>query len=246
MAKRKQTTELLNYGVKHIAFIMDGNGRWAKKRMRPRNFGHAEGAKRIFEIALDCSKRKIEVMSCYAFSTENWNRPQSEIDYLFKQLEVELKKKVPTLMKENIKLVTMGDITRLPLSTQKAINEAISETSANSGLILNMGLNYGSYDEIIRGFKNIAKKIETNEINSDDIDAKMISDHLYTAGYPPLDLLIRTSGEMRLSNFMLWQLAYTELIFTPVYWPDYTPEQLELSLQEFSKRKRRYGGLDNE
>ena len=109
-----------------------------------------------------------------------------------------------------------------------------------------MGLNYGSYDEIIRGFKNIAKKIETNEINSDDIDAKMISDYLYTAGYPPLDLLIRTSGEMRLSNFMLWQLAYTELIFTPVYWPDYTPEQLELSLQEFSKRKRRYGGLDNE
>ena len=149
-------------------------------------------------------------------------------------------------MKENIKLVTMGDITRLPLSTQEEINKAVNETSANSGLILNMGLNYGSYDEIIRGFKNIAKRIEANEIKSDDIDVKMIDNHLYTAGYPPLDLLIRTSGEMRLSNFMLWQLAYTELIFTPVYWPDYTPEQLELSLQEFSKRKRRYGGLDNE
>lgn len=149
-------------------------------------------------------------------------------------------------MKENIKLVTMGDITRLPLSTQEEINKAVNETSANSGLILNMGLNYGSYDEIIRGFKNIAKRIEANEIKSDDIDVKMIDNHLYTVGYPPLDLLIRTSGEMRLSNFMLWQLAYTELIFTPVYWPDYTPEQLELSLQEFSKRKRRYGGLDNE
>lgn len=239
-----KTLNDLNYGVKHIAFIMDGNGRWAKKRHKPRSFGHSEGGKRIFEIALECNRRKIEVMTCYAFSTENWNRPKSEINFLFSSLNKEITNRLPTLKEHGIKVATSGDLTKLPKKTQELIAKAKEETKDNKGLIFNICLNYGSYAELERAIKNIASDYKNELITLDEINSDLISSYLYTAGYPPVDVLIRTSGEQRLSNFLLFQLAYTELIFNPVYWPDYREEQLEADLVEFSKRKRRFGGIE--
>jgi undecaprenyl diphosphate synthase len=240
----KKVTNDFNYGVKHIAFIMDGNGRWAKERGKPRTYGHNEGSKRIFDMALECNRRHIEVMTCYAFSTENWSRPKKEIDYLFKKLNTQINRKLPTLMKNNIKVMTIGDLTKLPEETQRQIAKAKEETKNNTGLVFNIALNYGSYEEMSNAVKKIVEDVQNNKISKDDIDGTLINKYLETGEYPPVDLLIRTSGEKRLSNFLLFQLAYTELIFNPVYWPDYDETQLEADLVEFSKRKRRFGGLE--
>jgi undecaprenyl diphosphate synthase len=234
-----------NYGIKHIAFIMDGNGRWAKERNRPRTFGHQEGFKRLFEIAEICSYKEIEVMSIYAFSTENWNRPKKEVSFLFNTLErrfgVELKK----MMKLNIKLRIMGELSRLPQTTQKVILEAIEKTKNNTGLILNVCLNYGGRDEITRATRKLVLDIENGKLKQEDISEKLIANYLDSSGLPEVDLLVRTSGEMRLSNFMLWQMSYAEFLFPKTYWPDYNGEALEQSLIEFAKRTRRFGGLND-
>lgn len=232
-----------NYGIKHIAFIMDGNGRWAKERNRPRTFGHQEGFKRLFEIAEICSYKQIEVMSIYAFSTENWNRPKREVTFLFNTLEKRFNIELKKMMRLNMKLRIMGDLSKLPESTVKVIEEGIQKTKANTGLILNVCLNYGGRDEITRATKKIATDLENAKIKKEDITQDLIASYLDSEGLPEVDLLIRTSGEMRLSNFMLWQLSYAEFLFPKTYWPAFNGFELEQALVEFAKRTRRFGGL---
>lgn len=233
-----------NYGVKHLAIIMDGNGRWAKLRNKPRTFGHQAGFKTIFNIAKSANKRNIEVLSVYAFSTENWNRPKKEIDFLWSTLEKRIVKETKTMLKNNIRLTTMGDLSRLPQSTQKALVLAKEETCHCSGLKFNICLNYGGRDEIVRAVKEIASKFDDKQISVDDITEQLITNNLDSKDFPDVDLLIRTSGEQRLSNYMLWQLSYAEFIFNNVMWPDYTNEILEADLITFAKRKRRFGTID--
>lgn len=232
-----------NYGIKHIAFIMDGNGRWAKERNRPRTFGHQEGFKRVFEIAEICSFKQIEVMSVYAFSTENWNRPQREISFLFNTLEKRFHVELKKMMKLNISLRVMGALEKLPLSTQKVLKDAIEATQHNRGLILNICLNYGGRDELTRAIKKISLDAKNGLIEPEHITQELIPNYLDSHGLPEVDLMIRTSGEMRLSNFMLWQLSYAEFIFPKTYWPDFTGLILEENLIEYARRTRRFGGL---
>jgi len=231
------------HDVNHVAFIMDGNGRWAKKRGLERHFGHQEGFKRVKEIAFACRELGIKCMSLYAFSTENWSRPQEEIDFLFTYLNRFLKAETKTLIDEDCRLHVSGDITRLPVSSQKAIAKALAATEHCAKYILNVCLNYGGRQEILKATKEIAGEVAAGTIKFDDITTATIESHLYTSGLPPIDLLIRTSGEQRLSNFMMYQLSYSEFIFTPTYWPDFTKERLVECLDEFKKRHRRYGGL---
>jgi len=246
MKKIFENTTKDKYGVRHIAFIMDGNGRWAKMRNRPRTFGHQEGFKRLFEIAEICSYKNIEVMSIYAFSTENWNRPKSEVSFLFNTLDKRFASELKKMMRLNIKLVVSGQISRLPESTQTVLAEGIAETSKNTGLILNVCLSYGGRDEITRAVAKICQDFRFEKISKQEISEDLIEKYLDTAGLPSVDLLIRTSGEMRLSNFMLWQLSYSELIFPSIHWPDFNGEELEKCLVEFGRRTRRFGGLIDE
>lgn len=235
--------EAENYGIKHIAFILDGNGRWAKARNRPRTFGHSRGFSSLFDVALDVNARNIPVMSVYAFSTENWNRPKSEVSFLFKTLEKRLASTLKKVNKNGIRIATSGDLTKLPPSTQAAINKAVSETKDNPRMILNICINYGAKDELIRAMKKAYHDIEDKELTIEGLTPDVFETYLDTAGLPPVDLLIRTSGEERLSNFLLWQSAYAEFIFTPTLWPDYDEACLERDLVVYAKRKRRFGGL---
>lgn len=228
-----------NYGIKHIAFILDGNGRWAKARKRPRTYGHSRGFSSLFDVGVAVNKRGIKVMSVYAFSTENWNRPQKEIDFLFNTLEKRLHSTLKKVMKNGIKIVTSGDLTRLPVSTQEAIAHAVNESKDNPNMILNICINYGAKDEIVRAIK----KLHSSEQKIEDLTPDIFDSFLDTAGFPPVDLLVRTSGEERLSNFMLWQVAYAEFIFTRTMWPDYNEETLARDLKEYARRTRRFGGL---
>lgn len=246
MKKIFNNTTSENYGVRHIAFIMDGNGRWAKERNRPRTFGHQEGFKRLFEIAEICSYKQIEAMSIYAFSTENWNRPKREVSFLFNTLEKRFAVELKKMMKLDMKLMVSGQLSRLPVTTQKVINEGIEATKANRGLVLNVCLNYGGRDELTRATRKIVEDVQSGHINSSQINEEMINSYLDTACLPDVDLLVRTSGEMRLSNFMLWQLSYSEFLFPKTYWPDFTGEALEKCLIEFAHRTRRFGGLVDE
>lgn len=238
--KKTALNEQENFGVKHIAFILDGNGRWAKARNKPRTFGHRHGFSSLFDVAEAVNERGIEVMSVYAFSTENWNRPKKEVDYLFKTLERRLKSVLKKVQKNGIKIVTSGDLSRLPVSTQEAIKIAVDETINNENLILNICINYGAKDEIVRAIKKLAND---KDANISLLTPETFENYLDTKGLPPVDLLIRTSGEMRLSNFMLWQLAYAEFIFTPTMWPDYDAITLARDLEEYARRTRRFGGL---
>ncbi len=232
-----------NYGIKHIAFILDGNGRWAKARNKPRTYGHSRGFSSLFDVALDVNDRDIPVMSVYAFSTENWNRPKSEISFLFKTLENRLSSMLKKVHENGVRIVTSGDLTRLPASTQEAISKAVNETKDNPRLILNICINYGAKDEIIRAMRKVYEDIEKNNITLSELTPDLFDNYLDTAGLPPVDLMIRTSGEERLSNFLLWQNAYAEFIFTPTLWPDYDEACLERDLIVYAKRKRRFGGL---
>lgn len=241
---KKFTNE--NYGIKHIAFILDGNGRWAKARRRPRNYGHARGFTSLFDVAIAVNNRNIEVMTVYAFSTENWNRPKQEVDYLFKTLEDRLQKTMKKVMRHEIKITTMGDLTKLPLSTQAAISEAVTNSADNKRLILNICINYGGKDEIVRAIKKLSADVKNERLAISEINEQVFDNYLDSRGLPPVDLMVRTSGEMRLSNFLLWQNAYAEFIFTPVLWPDYNEKTLDEDLKIYAKRKRRFGGLDNE
>lgn len=230
----------------HVAFIMDGNGRWAKARNLPRHLGHKEGCERVMDICEACRDKGIKVMSLYAFSTENWNRPKDEIDHLFNYLETFFKKYKPKLHKQGCKIIISGDISPLPESTKKVILSAIDETKDCKDFVLNVCLNYGGKAEIVRAAKLYAQDVQNGNIQIDDLNETKFEDYLYTKGLPPVDLLIRTSGEQRTSNYLPWQLAYAEFIFTPVPWPSFTKEEFFKCLDEFYTRSRRFGGIKNE
>ena len=233
-----------NEQINHVAIIMDGNGRWAKKRGLPRTKGHEEGCKRIIEIFDAVKANHIYCMTLYAFSTENWNRPKSEITLLFRYLDKFFKDNIKTFMKDGIRVQVMGDISCLPEKTQKTVINAINQTKDNDNYVFNIALNYGSRQEIVKATKEIANEVKEGKLDINDINEEAISNHLYTKGLPPIDLMIRTSGEQRLSNYLLYQLAYSEFIFTPTYWPDFHKEDFEECLKMYRTRDRRYGKIE--
>lgn len=227
----------------HVAIIMDGNGRWARQRGLPRIAGHKEGVHAINRVVRAASKANIKVLTIYAFSTENWKRPKSEVEFLMKLPKEFLNVYLPDIMKNNVKIQTIGELDALPSHTKEVIQYAIDKTSENDGLLLNIALNYGSRFEIIRAIKQMIDDVNDSKITTENINEGMFSNYLYTKDLVDPDLLIRTSGEQRLSNFLLWQSAYTELWFTDVHWPDFNENIFNQALNEFKQRKRRYGGL---
>lgn len=230
----------------HVAIIMDGNGRWAKKRMMPRVYGHKEGMNTVKKIAIHASKLQIKVLTLYAFSTENWKRPNEEVNFLMGLPIDFFDVFMPEIMENNIKVTTIGWIEHLPEKTLKVVENAIEKTKNNTGLILNFALNYGSRLEISEAAKRIAQDVGNGTITSDDITEELFSSYLMTSQLGALqdpDLLIRTSGEIRLSNFLLWQAAYSEMYFTDDFWPDFSPKSLETALAEYQHRNRRFGGI---
>lgn len=230
----------------HVAFIMDGNGRWAKSRNLPRFLGHKEGCKRVIDIYEACRENNIFIMSLFAFSTENWSRPKSEIDHLFNYLETFFKKEINRLMKDGTKIIVSGDISPIKESTKKVILESVEKTKENNNFIFNICLNYGGRSEIVLAAKKIAEDAINNRIEINQINEVSFNNYLYTKNLPPVDLLIRTSGEQRISNFMLYQLAYAEMVFTKTYWPSFTKDEFNNILKEFYTRDRRFGGIKNE
>lgn len=230
----------------HIAIIMDGNGRWAKKRALPRVAGHHEGMKTVRKITRLANDLGIKVLTVYAFSTENWKRPKLEVDFIMRLPEEFLGTYLPELIEQNVRVQMMGEDYTLPPHTKAAVGRAIEATKHNTGLILNFALNYGSRAEITQAVQMIAKQVQEGTISSTDINEEMIQQHLMTCALPEPDLLIRTSGEVRLSNFMLWQLAYTEFWFTDTLWPDFDESCLLEAVESYQKRNRRYGGLKGE
>ncbi len=226
---------------RHLAIIMDGNGRWAKQQGFLRAFGHENGTKSVKETIESCAKIGIEYLTLYAFSTENWNRPKLEIETLMKILINSLKKELGTLQKNNIKLNAIGNLEKLPKSAQKELLDVIEKTKNNTRLTLTLALSYGSREELINAVRIISNKVKNNIISIDTIDDSIINEHLYTQNLPDVDLLIRTSGEHRISNFLLWQIAYAELFFSEVMWPDFREEHLYEALMSYQKRERRFG-----
>ncbi|HEX8577086.1 MAG TPA: isoprenyl transferase [Flavobacterium sp.] len=226
---------------RHLAIIMDGNGRWAKNQGLMRAYGHENGTKSVKTVVEACAKMGIENLTLYAFSTENWNRPKFEVNTLMKILINTLKKELPTLIDNNIRLNSIGTIDKLPKSAQKELLEVIDKTRNNSRMTLTLALSYGSREELIHAIKNISSKVKNNIISIDAIDESIINEHLYTQNLPDVDLLIRTSGEHRISNFLLWQIAYAELYFTNVLWPDFTAQDLYEAIISYQKRERRFG-----
>ncbi len=226
---------------KHLAIIMDGNGRWAKKKGMLRVFGHENGTKAVRETVESCAKMGIENLTLYAFSTENWNRPKLEVDTLMKLLVSSLKKELPTLQDNNIKLNTIGNTSQLPDSARKQLSEVIELTKNNSRMTLTLALSYGSREEIVSAVKAISEKIKTNNLEISDISESTINQHLYTNNLPDVDLVIRTSGEQRISNFLLWQVAYAEFYYTDILWPDFREKDLHEAIISYQKRERRFG-----
>lgn len=225
----------------HIAIIMDGNGRWAQKQGKKRIFGHKNGAKAVREVVEGCAEIGIKNLTLYAFSTENWNRPKMEVDMLMKLLVSSLKKEVKTLMDNNIKLNTIGNIQALPGNISEELIEVIERTRDNSHMTLTIALSYGSREELTNVVKQISNKVKNNIISVESIDESVINNHLYTQNLPDVDLLIRTSGEHRISNFLLWQIAYAELYFTEILWPDFKKEHLLQAIINYQNRERRFG-----
>ena len=226
---------------KHLAIIMDGNGRWAKIQGLPRTLGHESGKKSVKATIKACSKLGISYLTLFAFSTENWNRPKSEVDTLMKILIKTLKKELKTLQDNKISLNAIGNLEQLPKSAQEQLLEVIDQTKENSTTTLTLALSYGSREEIVNAVKNISNKVKNNIISIDDINDSIINEHLYTHNLPDVDLVIRTSGEHRISNFLLWQIAYAELYFTDVLWPDFKEEDLYEAILNYQKRERRFG-----
>ncbi|CCZ04379.1 isoprenyl transferase [Eubacterium sp. CAG:603] len=239
MAKRE---ELSNLNIpNHVAIILDGNGRWAKKRFMPRNYGHMQGAKVVEQICEDADSIGIKYLTVYAFSTENWNRPQDEVEALMKLLRNYLKDCIKRANNNNMRVRVIGEKSRLSDDIRSKIEELEECSKNNTGLNFTIALNYGSRDEIVRAVREISKDVKDGKISESDIDDKMISDYLDTRGIPDPDLLIRTSGEERLSNFLLWQLAYTEFYFTDVLWPDFNKKELIKAVEKYNERDRRFG-----
>jgi undecaprenyl diphosphate synthase len=227
----------------HVAVIMDGNGRWAKQRGLPRIEGHRQGAESARAIIRNAGELGIKYLTLYAFSAENWNRPKEEVDALMKYLVHYLKTETPELNKNNVRLEVIGQIWRLPDLVQEHLKKSIATLAKNNGLTLIMALSYGSRIEIVDAVRRLADKVKSGQIEPADITEKVISDHLWTRSIPDPDLLIRTSGEMRVSNFLLWQISYSELVFTPTLWPDFRKPQLFAALEEYARRNRRFGGV---
>ena len=226
---------------KHLAVIMDGNGRWAKKRGKLRIFGHENGVKSVRETVENCAKLGIEYLTLYAFSTENWNRPKLEVDTLMRLLVASLKKELKTLNKNNIKLNAIGNISSLPKKAHNELLEVIEKTSNNSAMTLTLALSYGAREELKTAVQQISTKVKNNIISPENIDETIINNHLYTHNLPDVDLLIRTSGEHRISNFLLWQIAYAELYFIDVFWPDFSEQHLVAAIINYQNRERRFG-----
>lgn len=226
---------------KHLAIIMDGNGRWAKQKGLLRAFGHESGTKSVKKIIEASAKLGIEYLTLYAFSTENWNRPKLEVETLMRVLINSLKKELITLQKNNIKLNAIGNLEKLPKSAQKELLDVINKTKDNTQMTLTLALSYGSREELVSAVKNICSKVKNNIISIDTIDDSIINEHLYTQNLPDVDLLIRTSGEHRISNFLLWQIAYAELYFTDILWPDFKEQDLYEAIISYQKRERRFG-----
>ena len=225
----------------HIAIIMDGNGRWAKSKGLLRNIGHQNGAKTVKEVVETCAKINVKYLTLYAFSTENWNRPKLEVELLMKLLISSLKKEVKTLQKNNIKLSTIGNLNSLPTKVAKELKDVIEKTKDNNRLTLTLALSYGSQEELIKTIKEISLKVKNNLISPENIDKSVINNHLYDHYLPDVDLLIRTSGEQRISNFLLWEIAYAELFFTDILWPDFNNENLFEAILNYQNRERRFG-----
>ncbi|MFZ0636949.1 MAG: isoprenyl transferase [Candidatus Acidiferrales bacterium] len=227
----------------HLAVIMDGNGRWAERRHLPRIAGHRAGVKAAREIIETCARLKLPMLTLYAFSLENWRRPQAEIDFLMRLLREYLKRELPTIHKNNIRLLVIGRSEQLPEAVSRDIERAMQFTAGNTGMKLVVALNYGGRAELVDAFNAILDRVRRDGLSGFRADEKTISDHLYTAGLPDPDLLIRTSGEMRVSNFLLWQIAYAEIYVTEILWPDFSRTRLLEALLDYQKRERRYGGL---
>lgn len=225
----------------HVAIIMDGNGRWAKKHLLSRIKGHEKGSEAVRTIVRACREFGIAHLTLYAFSTENWQRPKSEIDALMALLIKFLKSEQQELFENDIRLHVIGQIERLPVHVQQALSETMRLTRKNSGLQLNLALSYGSRAEIVHVVRQLARKSKNGQIDPDSINAEIVAQHLYTKGIPDPDLLIRTSGEMRISNFLLWQIAYAEIHVTPTYWPDFSRDEFYQILKGFQRRERRFG-----
>jgi len=231
---------------KHVAIILDGNGRWAKAKGMPRNYGHVQGAKTVEVICEEAYKMGIQYLTVYAFSTENWNRPQDEVDALMKLLRNYMKNCLKTAEKNRMCVRVLGDKTRLDIDIQERIAELEEATKDNDGLHFQIAINYGGRDEIVRAVKHLADEIKEGRISKEEITADLLSSRLDTGGIPDPDLLIRTCNEQRISNFLLWQLAYTEFYFTPVAWPDFSKEELENAIEAYNHRDRRYGLIKEE
>ena len=227
----------------HVAIIMDGNGRWAKKRGLPRTAGHAQGARVVEQILEDADHMGIRYLTVYAFSTENWSRPDSEVKALMNLLRTYMKTSLAKCARNNVRIRVIGDKRRLDSDLQASIANLEKETASNTGIGFQIAINYGSRDEIIRAVRKASQKVKDSELNPEDITEDMISDELDTAGIPDPDLLIRTGGEQRISNFLLWQTAYSELYFCDAAWPDFNKAELEKAVDAFNNRERRYGGL---
>lgn len=226
---------------KHIAVIMDGNGRWAKERGYERIYGHQHGVVSVRETTEAAAEIGVDYLTLYAFSTENWGRPQEEVDALMELLIDTIEKETPTLNKNNVRLLAIGDMSRLPANARVKLQKCIDETSKNTGLSLVLALSYSSRWEIVNAAKNISKKIIEGEITIEDVDDELFADNLTTKSIPDPDLMIRTSGEERISNFLLWQLAYSELYFTKTHWPDFRKENFYQAIVDYQKRERRFG-----
>lgn len=225
----------------HLAIIMDGNGRWAKQQGKPRAFGHEAGFKAVREIVEACAKRQIPFLTLYAFSTENWLRPKKEVDILMRILLSALKSELATMLRHNIRLQTVGGISTLPAIILDELDRVVEQTASNTGMVLTLALSYGGREEIVAMTRKLAEKVKNGLIHPDHIDASVVNEHLYTADLPDVDLLIRTSGERRISNFLLWQSAYAELYFTERFWPDFKEEHLVEALMDYQNRERRFG-----
>jgi undecaprenyl diphosphate synthase len=226
---------------KHLAIIMDGNGRWAKQKGKLRVFGHQKGSEAVKQVVEGCAELGVKNLTLYAFSTENWNRPKLEVQMLMRLLISSLKKEIKTLLDNNIKLNAIGNLKDLPIKVYKELMDVIEITKSNTNLTLTLALSYGSRDELINAIKQISIKVKNNIISPEKIDESVINEHLYTQNLPDVDLLIRTSGEQRISNFLLWQIAYAELYFTNVFWPDFTKQHLYEAIVNYQKRERRFG-----
>lgn len=225
----------------HIAIIMDGNGRWARKKQLPRVEGHREGINSVREVVKACGELNVRYLTLYTFSTENWNRPRGEVSALMRLLLDTVRAEVDELNKNNVRLMTIGNLDDLPLAARRGMENAINTLKNNTGLTLNLALSYSSRKEITEAVKSIARKVQSGKISLEQIDEKLFSRHLYTASIPDPDLLIRTSGELRISNFLLWQLAYTEIYVTDILWPDFRQKEFYGAIEAYQNRERRFG-----